>query len=95
MGSGSFRPLSVPDSRLEAFPVNIVPDLKGRMKQCLLNRVKTGTPVIVLKHLSSVIDFLGRLICIFYIAECSFSEILVAKLSPGPIHRIESHICLT
>jgi len=70
MGSARVLPFIGSRYLVEYFgKVNIIPALKGKMRQCLLHIVKTDTPVIVLEYLSNVIDFVGRSICLFHIAD--------------------------
>jgi len=56
--------------QVESFcSVNVVLELNDNIQQSLLHIVKTSTPVIMLKHLSNVIDIVVRLISLFRIAD--------------------------
>jgi len=63
--------------------VNIVPTLEYKIQQYLLHVVKTGTPVIMQKHVSNVIDFVARSICFFHIADMQLFRDISGEIVTG------------
>jgi len=63
-----FHWISALESRLKTLAVNIIPSVKGMMRQCLPHIFKTGTTVIVLHNLSNPIGFVERFIWLCHIA---------------------------